>query len=298
MLPTSASTRRSWTSSPNRAAHERADRVAGVAPGEQRLERPARALPRHDSRRLVARRNMSAGTPSSEPLGDRVQAVDHTQPWRPSATSGRRRGRPRAASAVACGTRARNASAPSSTAASPANGVVRILPPSRSSASRSSIAAAGRRRRPARGRSASPVMPPPTTRTRAVIGRATTRSASAPRTAGSAFIDAVRANAQPGSAARCAPRCRGRRAPRGGRRRSRTGTRGAAASRRRRSSSTTARTSGPIHGSGVRPADCHADRPASIASPAAAATAVGGGAQLVGVGIAGGEDALRAASGR
>ena len=63
--------------------------------------------------------------------------------------------------------------------------------------------------------------------------------------------------------------------------------------------------SGPRHGSGVRPADCHAERPAGPAvEPDGAATAVGRRVQLVGVRVAvehplgqrvGGEDDLASA---
>ena len=110
----------------------------------------------------------------------------------------------------------------------------------------------------------SPVMPPPTTTIDGHGAAARTRSARAPSTAGSSLRTRVRAKARPTSAA-----TRGGldvevvdhlevvadealRAHEHARRRGRSPA----------SSRITSRMSGPRHGSGVRPADCQAQRPA------------------------------------
>ena len=188
MLPTSASTSRSWTSSPKRAADERADRVAvGPAAGQQRLERGAR-LPRHDSSRLVgqprrcrparraaARRGSGAGRRATPPRARRSA----TSASSPSPTS--------RASAVPCGhpgeervgalvdrRRARRTATCGACRRARSVGLADA---------RSAASSRRRRRRRGRGRRSSPVIPPPTTTTAASSAldrRAMTRSASAP----------------------------------------------------------------------------------------------------------------------
>ena len=105
---------------------------------------------------------------------------------------------------------------------------------------------------------------------------ARTRSASAPSTAGSSLSTRVRAKASPTSAATAgAPRCRGRRPPRGGRSRSPAGTR----ARRRRDRWPPGRGSrrgcrGPATARACgRPTASAIDQPAHRSSPTASATA-------------------------
>ena len=177
------------------AADERADRVVRVTAAGSSGSAAARSLPRTDSKPVVARRAMPVGTPSSRPSGIGCRPSCHTaavaavgdvevevEPGgrgrcRRAPGRGRRRrlrrrpGARRTASCAACRRGDRSASRTSITTSSP----------STSPASSKAVV--------------SPLIPPPTTRTR--LTPASTRSASAAITAGSSFIDAVRRNTRP-----------------------------------------------------------------------------------------------------
>ena len=76
MLPTRASTRRSWTSSPNRDRISAADRVAWVAPSVAAAVRRRRAACRAAlSSRLVASGDEVAGHAEQQPVGDAVETA-------------------------------------------------------------------------------------------------------------------------------------------------------------------------------------------------------------------------------
>ena len=188
MLPTRASTSRSWTSSPNRLRTSAPIESSGSPRRGSSGSIAARALPGSDSRPAGGQPGDARRHPEQQPLRDGVQpVVPHGR--RCGRRRGRRRARRRAASSTASGTLARKASAPSSTAGRPANGVVRSLPPNRSSASRTSMDTAAGSTRSARNHAvARPLIPPPTTRTR-VTPRARA-AARAAMTVGSSFIDA------------------------------------------------------------------------------------------------------------
>ena len=232
MLPTRASTRRSWTSSPKRPRTSAPIESPSSGRGQQRLERGARLAAPRQQRGCGPGATHVGGHAEQQPVGDRVQAVaPDGRRRRRSATSARRRGRRRRRARWRAGTRARNASAPSSTAGSPANGDVRILPPRRSSASqhaRSSASGRSRRERVRRGQPGDPAADDDDARRHRWRQRRRTRSASARRSRSGRRSRRRAGEGQParlGALAR--PRCRGRRAPRGGRRRSRTGRRAA-----------------------------------------------------------------------
>ncbi len=162
MLPTSESTRYSCTSSPKRARTNAPIESASVDVRGSSGSSAARALPRHDSSLVVASGRSRPGTPRRSPSG--IGCRPSRQTAAPTG-SGETRSSPsptRSARAVASGTRARNASAPSSTPATPANRLVAILPPSRSvdSYTTTALSASASRRASA---AASPLMPAPTT---------------------------------------------------------------------------------------------------------------------------------------
>ena len=75
MLPTSASTSRSCTSSPNRARTSRPIESASIDVRGRNGSSAARALPRQESNRVVASGARCPGTPSSRPSGIRCSAV-------------------------------------------------------------------------------------------------------------------------------------------------------------------------------------------------------------------------------
>ena len=266
MLPTSESTSRSCTSLPNRAADESPDRVGRDRVGGRLRGSSgsiaARSLPRTDSSRLVAsasdaagdarasaRRGCGAGRRATPTAAGRVGDVSDS----PSPT--------RRASPTPAGTRARKASAPSSMPARPANarrlelaaGPVRRTRTARRGPRRRRARPAARRRsgRRSRHRRRRPRRHPTSSCPADELGER--------RHHGGVVVDRRRAVERDprGLGALTRPRCRGRTAPRGGRTRTRTGTRAARRTplggRARRSRS---RMSGPIHGSGVRPADC------------------------------------------
>ncbi len=165
MLPTSESTRRSCTSLPNRARTYSPIESLSVEVRGSSGSSAARALPLHDSRRVVASGRSRPGTPSSSPSG--IACSPSSQTAAPTA-SGDTRSSPRPtrrASATASGTRARKASAPSSTWATPANGLVSMRPPTRSAASNTTTSApVSASITPSAAER--PLIPPPTTATR------------------------------------------------------------------------------------------------------------------------------------
>ena len=75
MLPTSASTRRSCTSSPNRARTSCPIESSSIDVRGRNGSSAARALPRQDSNRVLASGASCPGTPSSRPSGMRCSAV-------------------------------------------------------------------------------------------------------------------------------------------------------------------------------------------------------------------------------
>ena len=73
MLPTSASTSRSWTSSPNRARTRRPIESASIDVRGRSGSIAARALPRHESNPVVASGVETPGQPEQQAVGDPVQ---------------------------------------------------------------------------------------------------------------------------------------------------------------------------------------------------------------------------------
>ena len=185
------------------------------------------------------------------------------------------------------GTRRRKASAPSSTSR-PANGGGAQLAADPFVALDQGHGAAPARS--PRERRPSPAMPPPTTTTwRHDAAAASTRSASAPITTGSSLSTRVRAKASRRPRRHLlSPRCRGRRAPRGGRPRTPAGTRTPPSARpvsaeladHLQHVGTAPRLGG---GTGALPGDAPAG---PRASPARRGDRVGAGKELVGVRVA------------
>ena len=127
--------------------HERADRVAGGRVRGSSGSSAARALPRHVSRRLrepgaACRRARRAGGPRGSGAGRRATPP----PWRRSATSGRRRARRRGRARWRAGRGRGTRRRPRRRRRARRTATCAILPPRRSSASRSSIDGVGQRR--------------------------------------------------------------------------------------------------------------------------------------------------------
>ena len=212
MLPTSASTSRSCTSSPNRARTSRPIESASIdVRGRNGSSAGAGLAPPGEQPGRGERCEMP-GHAEQEAVGDPVQRV---VPDRGVHRFGRhqlpRRGRPPPPVPCASGTRARKASAPLSIMSNPAKAVPPIRPPGRSDVSNtvtsSGVALANSHA------AASPVIPPPTTATRpCFIDVAVIDSPWRPRSpvgerghhVGSALTLAVRSKASPARSARCA----------------------------------------------------------------------------------------------
>ena len=162
MLPTRASTSRSWTSFPKRA-RTNAPIESSISVRGRNGSAAARNLPCQLSRSLVTNGRIDAGTPNSTPLGMSCRPLCHTAA-RASVGDVRSVRPTRRANSTACGTRVRKASAPSSMCSTPANGDVAIFPPSMALDSHSSTLSVGSSTRSIAA--ARPAIPPPTTRTR------------------------------------------------------------------------------------------------------------------------------------
>ncbi len=164
MLPTSASTRRSCTSSPNRARTSRPIESSSMDVRGRNGSSAARALPRQESNPVRASGARWPGTPSRRPSGIRCNASYQTAACTGSGDTSSSARPTSAASSVASGTRARKASAPLSIMSSPAKAVPPIRPPGRSAVSNtvtsSGVALANSHA------AARPVIPPPITATR------------------------------------------------------------------------------------------------------------------------------------
>ena len=280
MLPTSGSTRRSCTSLPKRVRTSAppSRRPAGAAAAARAA---ARAMPRTLSRRLRDERDArgrAARAPARRGSGGAGRATrrrrpvagevsDRSEPETGGEIAGV--GDPREEGVGALVDRRPAGERRGAQLAAGPGAVVEELDGDRA------VGELGARAADSRSATVTPAMPPPTTTTRRSHASSAIEGGQRARHAGVVVHDGGAGEHQPGRLGALAGlRCRGRRAPRGDRPRTRTGTPAApsACSAGPRSSMTLEDVRARATASAVRPADCHADRP-PLQRPRPAATA-------------------------